>query len=173
MPHIQTLIHRLEVGGGSRFLKYGLLALVVLLLLVSYNFRGYKNMANPEAMDAAQVARNLAEHKGFSTLCVRPFSMYLVQKTYAAKHGPAPLGDTTDRAQINSLHPDLANPPVYPLLLAGVMKLNSGLRHQDTADGTLKLGRKHLHIWSPGVYAPDFWISLLNQVMFLGLVVTV
>lgn len=173
---LQTIIHRLEEGGGLRLLKYWLLVPVVLVLVAGYNLRGFKNMSNPEAMDTAQLARNIAEHKGYNTLFVRPFSMYLVDKTYADKHGPAPIGDLTDRSRIkDSMHPDLANPPVYPFLLAGMMKLGDGFRYAAAGATTLDLGKKHIHIWDRSgsfwIYPPDFWISLFNQVLFLLMVV--
>src|SRR6185437_2015765 len=118
---IQTLIHLLEEGSGLRYLKYCLGCLVVMGLLVSYNLRGYRNMSNPESMDAAPLARNIAEGKGYTTDVLRPFSLFLVKKAYDDAHGPAAVGDMTDRMKIRSPHPDLANPPVYPLILAGMM----------------------------------------------------
>jgi 4-amino-4-deoxy-L-arabinose transferase-like glycosyltransferase len=177
MPQIQTLIHQLEVGGGLRYLKYWLLALLLLGLTVSYNFRGYKNMNNLEAMDAAQLARNIAEHKGYHTLFIRPFSMYLLEKTYIDKHGPIPLGQARDidSCQIRGPHPDLSNPPVYPLVLAGLMKLGAGFRYQPATASTLNIGKKHLNTWSHAgafwIYPPDFWISMFNQCLFLAMVV--
>src|SRR5580693_7005575 len=150
---IQSIIHRLEVGGGLRFLKYFLVLLALLALVLTYNLRGFKNMSNPETMDAAQLARNLAEHKGYTTLFVRPLSIYLLQKAYADKNGPAPLGDLTDRGQIKTMHPDLANPPVYPLVLAGLMKLAPKMKYQSLSD---RAGGDY-------IYRPDFLISLFNQ----------
>ena len=43
-------------------------------------------------MDAAQLARNIAEGKGYTTLFIRPFSLYLVQSHNEAKHA-ARAGD--------------------------------------------------------------------------------
>lgn len=164
---IQNWIHRIEEGGGLRVLKYGLLALFGFGLLVGYNLRGFKNMANPEAMDAAQLARNLATHRGYNTLFIRPFSLYLVERADAEKNGPASVGDTRDRSRIREvMHPDLANPPVYPLMLAGLMKLSPKFETQ--AAGTVK-------IWNSGgkfsIYEPDFLIGLFNQgLFFIGVV---
>ncbi|MDB6111039.1 MAG: hypothetical protein JWR69_2789 [Pedosphaera sp.] len=163
---VQDWIHRFEEGNTPRYLKYALLYALLLAVLLGivagYNYRGFRNMANPEAMDAAQLGRNIAEHQGYKTLFVRPFSMYLVQKANAEKLGPAPLGDLSDRSQIRTMHPDLANPPVYPLLLAGLMKVVPPCRSQVTAAPS---------IWNRGgqfgVYAPDFYISLFNQSLFL------
>ena len=75
-------------------------------------------------MDAAQLARNLAEGKGYTTLFIRPFSLYLVQRHNEAG-APVPL-DERERSISRTSKPripDLANPPVYPVLLAGLMKV--------------------------------------------------
>ncbi|MDB6019229.1 MAG: hypothetical protein JWR19_3718 [Pedosphaera sp.] len=165
---IQDLIHRVEEGGGLRYLKHALLLLALLGIGVTYNLRGYRNMSNPEAMDAAQVARNIAEHKGFTTLFVRPFSLYLVQKTAAERFGPAPAGDLSDRSQIRGMHPDLANPPVYPLLLAGLMKV-APCKYQ-VAGSKSALWNNNGQFWR---YKPDFIINLFNQFLFLLSVVVV
>ena len=153
----------MEVGGGTRQVKYGMIALIVLALALCYNWRGYKNMSNPEAMDAAQLARNIAGHKGYTTLFIRPLSIYLVQKTADDKLGPPAVRDVTDRAQLKGMHPDLANPPVYPLALAALMKTLPF--HYPVA------GQKSFWNRFEGDafwwYQPDFLISLFNQVLFL------
>src|SRR5580693_11475 len=100
MPQIQDIIHQIEEGGGLKYLKHVLITLALLGLILSYNFRGFKNMSNPEAMDTAQLARNLAEHKGYTTLFVRPFSMFLFQRTAEEKLGPVPVGDKSDRSRL-------------------------------------------------------------------------
>lgn len=177
MMLVQSIIHRLEVGGGLRLLKYFLIALGLLALVLTYNLRGFKNMSNPEAMDAAQLARNLAENKGYSTLFIRPFSVYLLRKTYADKFGPAPVGDLSDRGQLKTPHPDLANPPVYPLVLAGLMKVAPAMGYQEASGAAVKVGGKRVNAWTRGgnfaVYPPDFWIGAFNQLLFLLMVVMV
>ena len=75
-------------------------------------------------MDAAQLARNIAEGKGYTTLFLRPFSLYLVQSHNQAKRaGCADQRRLRTSRRSKPAHPDLANPPVYPLLLAGLMKV--------------------------------------------------
>src|SRR5258708_10977928 len=123
MTVVQDIIHKTEVGGGARYLKISLAVLAFLMLWVGYNWRAFKNMSTQEAMDAAQLGRNIAQGKGYTTLFVRPFSMYLLTKHNQAKPGALALsGHSTDMAQIKDMHPDLANAPVYPVLLAGLMK---------------------------------------------------
>ena len=80
-PRIQELIHKLEVGGGARVLQYIMLAVLVAGLVFIYDLRAYKGFAAPEAMDAAQVARNLEEGNGFSTDFIRPFSLIWCRNT--------------------------------------------------------------------------------------------
>lgn len=163
MIHIQDWVHRLEERGGLRFLRPALVLLTLAGLIVSYNFRGFKNMATQEAMDSAQLARNIAENRGFSTLVVRPFSLYLVQRAAEETLGPPPPGDTSDRSRIRGNHPDLANAPLYPLLLAGIMKIAPPVAYYPTHNGK-SIWNKSGSFW---VYPPDFVISMLNQFLFL------
>lgn len=165
---IQNWIHRIEEGGGLRFVKYALIGLFASGLILSYNLRGFKNMSTCEAMDAAQLARNIAEHKGYKTLFIRPFSLFLVQRADAEKNGPAPVGDTRDRSLIRDMHPDLANPPVYPLILAGLMKIQPRFKYQ--LAGSQRLWNRAGGFW---IYQPDFLISLFNQALLFAGVVAV
>jgi hypothetical protein len=64
----QNLIHKLEVGAGRRYLRVIALVLVVAALILRYDFHAYKNLYTPEGMDAAQLARNIAQGKGYTTL---------------------------------------------------------------------------------------------------------
>ena len=113
---IQKLIHMSEVGAGSRYLRFLVLGLAVVGLALVYNLRAYRNLATQEAMDSAQLARNIADGKGYTTLFIRPFSLYLVQSHNQAKHAAAPATTNLDFAQIKfNPHPDLANPPVFRL----------------------------------------------------------
>ena len=60
-------------------------------------------------MDTAQLARNIADGKGYTTLFIRPLSLYLVQKHNEARQASAPATAGADFAQIQAAHPDLAN----------------------------------------------------------------
>src|SRR5262249_49673212 len=155
MPFLQEIIHKLEEGGGMRYVRIALSILALGMLAVAYDWRAFRNMATIEAMDAAQVARNLAEGKGFTTLFLRPFSMFLVKSHNLEKASSDQ--SVTDLSEIKGMHPDLANPPVYPLVLAGLMKI---VPFDYTASTTKPF-------WSlNGVFAryePDFVITVLNQ----------
>src|SRR5271170_1974582 len=119
---IQKLIHIFEVGGGARFFRSAALALAVIALAVFYNLHAWRNFSTPEAMDSAQLARNISEGRGYTTLFIRPFSLYLVQNRNEARSPVAFTNADFDFARVNTMHPDIANAPVYPLVLAGLMK---------------------------------------------------
>lgn len=162
---IQALIHKLEVEAGTRWLNYLTLTVAVLSLAVWYDLHCYRNFASPEAMDAAQVARNLSEGNGFTTEFIRPFSLYLVQKHNRTLH-PNEVSSTNavDFARMHGRHPDLANAPVYPLLLAGLMMVHA----PDWGVETQK------PFWSEGGrfmrYRPEFLVVIFNQILLLMVV---
>jgi len=163
---IQKLIHMLEVGAGMRYLRLVVLGLAVVGLAFLYDLHSYRNLATQEAMDSAQLARNLAEGKGYTTLFIRPFSLYLVQSHNEAKHAAAPATTNLDFARItSSLHPDLANPPVYPLVLAGLMKVRS---FHYPVELKKPFWSENSHFWR---YQPDFQIAVFNEILLLAVVV--
>src|ERR1035437_8004789 len=79
MPFLHEVLHKFEVGGTMRFLRAGLTVLAVVLLTGLYDWRAFRNMATQEAMDMAQLGRNIAQGKGYTTLFIRPFSIHLVK----------------------------------------------------------------------------------------------
>jgi len=97
---IQDFIHRLEEGGGNRFSRIMLAVIAALALAVLYNAACFRNLSTIEGMDTAQLARNLSEGRGFSTLFVRPFSIHLIE-THRADHDPL----------LKDQHPDISNAP--------------------------------------------------------------
>src|SRR5262245_42422361 len=169
---LQTLIHHLEVGAGmrkfSRSMRIGVGVLALVLLVAGYNRRAFRNMYNQEAMDSAQLARNIAEGNGYTTFFIRPLSMYLIKRQTLAGHGSVAGSKGEDQARLKTMHPDIANPPVYPVVLAGLMKV---------VPFNYAIPSKDKPFWSGGGrflrYQPDFIISLFNQLLFLGLVASV
>jgi hypothetical protein len=168
MPvRLQELIHNLELGEGVRYVKVSALVLALLSLAVIYNVREYRNFAAPEAMDAAQVARNLARGKGFSTGYIRPLSLYLVEKRLKARLAAMPKDASKGKREallrvlnLKAPHPDLANAPLYPVLLAGWMK-------------ALPFRFEIPKIRGGGFerYQPEVLIGLFNQMLYAVLLV--
>lgn len=141
LPPVQEFIHWLEVGQGARVLRLIVGVLCVLAVTIWYDLYQTRNFSAPEAMEAAQLARNLARGEGFTTRVVRPLTIQLVEVTQGVN---ARLG--------RQPHPDLFNPPLYPLLLAGWMKL---MPFNDDIEG---------FFWR---HQPEVLITAFNQLLFL------
>jgi len=141
MSRLQEWIHRVEEGEGAGRFKQLVFFAVFAGLALLYDFREFKNFSTPEAMDAAQLARNLAGGRGFTTQFIRPLSLTLVAQQ---NHGDP---------RLDGAHPDLANPPLYPLFLAGLMKVLP-------FDHTVALKEFHVH-------QPEMLIAIANQILFL------
>ena len=149
MPGLQEWIHQLEEGIWVQRLKLVSIWLGLAAFITFYNVREFKNFSSPEAMDAAQVGRNLAEGHGFTTRYIRPLSVALLQ----ANRGEAGHG-------LGGFHPDIANAPVYPTILAGLMKVLPFTFEIKDAD---KFSR----------YQPEMIIAVFNQCLFLILLISV
>src|ERR1044071_3867618 len=117
MP-LQEWIHQLEEGKGAVWIKRIFFFLAFAGLAAVYDIRQYKNFATSEAMDSAQVARQIAFGKGFTTKFVRPLSVKLM----VLHQGEKILDEKSPHHPLNKPHPDLANAPVFPLLEAALMK---------------------------------------------------
>lgn len=164
MDSVQALIHKLEEGAGARYIKLGAIVLLVMGLVVGYNWRCFRNLGNPEAMDAAQVGRNLSEGKGFSTLFVRPFSVYLLTNHAGMKLVSSTGDRPEDVAQLKKMHPDLSNPPLYPLLLAGLWKVvPAWWAITETETGAPLWNKDGRFYWYPS----DFYLAIFNQIFLL------
>src|SRR5688572_28240937 len=111
MPGLQEWIHSIEEGKGAAWIKRIFLLLSFAALAAAYNVREFKKFSAIEAMDSAQISRNLAEGRGFVTDFIRPSSIRLVKKGE---------GDTS---MLKREHPDLMHAPVYPAMIAGLMKV--------------------------------------------------
>ena len=167
---IHDIIHKLELGSGHRILKIGVAVVSLVALALFYNMAAFQNFATPEAMDAAQLARNISEGKGFTTDVVRPLTLHLLKKHGAAeKVGRdvpiAPSGDVssgaigtsrpTDMTGLIEQCPDLSNPPAYPLVLAGVLELMP-FDYPDVSEAR-----------SFTTYSPEVWIAGFNQLLLV------
>src|SRR6185437_13480671 len=156
---LQEILHKLETSAGLRYIRWLIVVLVVAVVAIRYDVHCFQNMSSPAAMDAAQLARNISQGRGYTTQFIRPLSIYLVKK---ANHGT----NTTDPAFLKSGHPDISNAPVYPVILAGMMHLvtfhfDAGLKGDfwSIADSKVPGGRRGVH------YQPDFMIAILNQIL--------
>lgn len=151
MPALQDVIHKIEVGEWTRYVKVGVALLGFLALAVLYDFRQFRNFSTQEAMDSAQLARNVAQGKGYTTDFIRPLSLYLLQKQQKLANAGSPA------LFLKEAHPDVTNPPVYPVLLSGWMKILP-FNYAISKAGVFSR------------YQPEMLIALLNQLLFFAAV---
>ena len=146
MSHsVQEIIHNFEVGAGKKLFG-GAVAIVLLIgLAIFFDTFFYRNLTTPEGMESAQLARNIAEGKGYVTGVMRPLAIRLLQKT----EQPA------DFRIKESTIPDLQNPPLYPVILAGWLKL---LPWTYRIQGDANTFHR---------YKPDLWVTILHQLLLL------
>ncbi|MHC1768369.1 MAG: hypothetical protein AB9869_29530 [Verrucomicrobiia bacterium] len=90
MPALQEVIHKIELGEWTRYVKVGVALLGFLVFAVVYDVRQFKNFGTVEAMDQAQLARNVANGEGYTTDFIRPLSVYLLQKQQAGTGAATP-----------------------------------------------------------------------------------
>ncbi|MFZ2641296.1 MAG: glycosyltransferase family 39 protein [Verrucomicrobiia bacterium] len=81
---------------------------VAAVFLWGYAATQFNGLRHPEAMDQAQMARNLAGGEGFTTRFVRPLSIWRLVERSASRNA------------MLEHHPDLINPPAYPAV-AGLL----------------------------------------------------
>ena len=76
---LQEWIHKFEEGEGAKYIRFVLVFLALLGLAALWHVREAKNFNTVEAMDTAQLARNIANGKGYTTQFVRPLSLALIE----------------------------------------------------------------------------------------------
>ena len=106
---VQSFIHALEQGRFAAWLRGVVVAVVIIgvaLIYLGWRFRGFDV---PEAMDQAQVAREIARGHGWSTQLIRPLALWQLE----ANGLPLPK----DR------FPDTYNAPLPPLVNSLAIKL--------------------------------------------------
>jgi 4-amino-4-deoxy-L-arabinose transferase-like glycosyltransferase len=139
---IQTAVWHIELGRGKKVLQWIAVILLAVVLAIWYAAGQFKGLDKREAMDMAQLARNLARGEGFTTSMIRPLSLWHL-KTYGPGHDPRLMN-----------HPDLYNPPLYPLVLAGLFKLLPP--------------SVFVYKMEDRIYAPERWVILpFNQICLL------
>jgi len=143
---VQGFIKSIETGLGAALLLRASVALGFCALAMFFNFTRFEGFSTQEAMESAHLARQMAEGKGYTTDSIRPFCLHLLQQ-----------GDPAKAQQVLQHGvPDLSNPPGYPCLLAGLMKI---LPFHFSPDRN-----------QPWFYQPELWIQRVNELLFFGAV---
>jgi hypothetical protein len=76
---VQSAVHSLDQGKFAFFIRAGMFSVLIVGLSLLYLFAQFKGLNSATAMDQAQIARNLADGKGFTTRYIRPLALGMVQ----------------------------------------------------------------------------------------------
>jgi len=104
----QWLVHSLEQGPGWRWLNRVLVAVIISAVAILWLLVKFNGFNTPEAMDQAQIGRQIATGQGYTTIYARPLAMRLMLDSTGKC--PDPL-------------PDVSQPPLGPLINAAVFKI--------------------------------------------------
>ena len=69
---VQRTVHALETGGAAIWIRRALVVLLIVTLALIYMIKEFRGLATSQAMDQAQIARNIASGQFWKTSFVRP-----------------------------------------------------------------------------------------------------
>ncbi len=135
---LQGFIHSIEQGTLAPLIR-GLVISVVILAVGLIYLAKFKGFSAPEAMDQAQVAREISRGHGWSTQFIRPLALWQLEQS----------GNALPKANF----PDTFNAPLPPLINVLPVKLAGG-----------KLDLKQNEYVAPA----ERYIAALSMLFFLG-----
>jgi hypothetical protein len=77
---IQGVVHAIEAGGAAVWVRRGLAVLAVIGLALYYFIHEFQGLATSQAMDQAQIGRQIASGHGWRTNVIRPRAIGQLQK---------------------------------------------------------------------------------------------
>lgn len=108
---LHDIVYSIDTGTGLKIIRVSLYILILLVVVMVYTATQFRGLNSAEAMELAQLGRNMTVQNGMTTKCVRPLTMWKVASRNQAEN-PQIVG-----------HPDLYHPPAYPALLAASFKV--------------------------------------------------
>ncbi len=109
---MQGFIHSLEQGNLARYLRGAVIAVVIISVALGFLGWKFRGFVSPEAMDQAQVAREISRGHGWSTLFIRPLAVWQIEKNLGTQALP------------KTNFPDTYNAPLPPLANALALKMS-------------------------------------------------
>jgi hypothetical protein len=139
MSEIQSIIYALEVGKLRLWLIRAAIFVLIGGLAAFYYIRQFNGLSNPQAMEHAQLARQLSQGEGYTTKVLKPFSLQRFR-------------NASPEQPINSVrYPELVNAPGYPFALSLVYRF---------ANPNFELDTSNLRNYDG--FEPEKWIIIFN-----------
>lgn len=139
---VQEFLYSVTAGRMWNTLRGFFIVLAAIGLAALYQAIQFKGLDSKEAMEIGQVARQMSDGKGFTTLSLTPVSLWVFEEKKAG-------GSVYAIRQ-----PEITHAPVYPFLLSKLFSL----------------GRVNFEIPSGKMfvqYAADGWICMVSETWFL------
>ena len=76
---VQSAVHSLEQGKLAPIIRGAMFAVLIIALTLLYLFVQFRGFSTSTAMDQAQIARNIASGKGFTTQYIRPLAIWQLE----------------------------------------------------------------------------------------------
>lgn len=105
---IQAFLHAFEQGRPADWLRRLLVGVIVTGVAAAWLIVQFNGFSTPEAMDQAQIGRQLSDGRGYTTLYARPLAMHLM------------LANT---GRIPQPMPDVSQAPLGPLINAAAFQV--------------------------------------------------
>ena len=102
---LHDIVYSIDSGTGLKIIRVTLYFLFLLVIVMLYTATQFRGLKSEEAMDYAQLGRNISLSEGMVTKCVRPLTMWKMSERNA-RENPQIFG-----------HPDMLHPPVYPFVI--------------------------------------------------------
>lgn len=141
--NLQKFLHAFEQGRGIVWIRRLLIAAFVGALAMMWFVFKFNGFAVPDAMDQAQVGRQLAAGQGFTTLYARPLAMHI---------------DLVRTGSVEVPMPEVSQAPLGPILNAIVLRAAGAMNLDD--DFGQNLGAQ--------IYPPERFITIAGFLFFAG-----
>ncbi|MFZ4779501.1 MAG: ArnT family glycosyltransferase [Terrimicrobiaceae bacterium] len=113
---VQSAVHSLDQGKFAVFIKAGMFGVLIIALSLLYLFVQFRGLENSSAMDQAQIARNLAAGRGFTTDYIRPVALRIIQRQ---------AGQESTNVDL-SRFPDFYQSPLSPWINSFALRMVKG-----------------------------------------------
>ena len=109
---VQRVIHALESGGAAVWVRRALVVAAIVVMSLFYLFHEFRGLATSQAMDQAQIGRELLHGHGWQTKFARPLAVGQLSRSRGSKDAAQKIWTDTYNAPLPSLVDAIALLPV-------------------------------------------------------------
>ena len=146
----QQIVYWIDLGLGKKITRIVALAAITVVYSFYHGYKRYNGPGHEDVIEMAVLGKQLSEGNGFSTLVVYPQAVAVLEgqrDNYTFKE--------------DEPHPELYQAPLYPLILAGGLKMMGSTRRDKVWKDPVSEAR--------GVYPAfngDYYLIIINIIIF-------